>query len=109
MQESYANIAADIQEKSGMIFDRDCHYKYSIFLSDEFNKIECIPPSEDQKIYDRSSIPQFIYSQNVNFIFAYVCLNMIIFFISNFRNFSKPRVLAVYVSMFAVYFIVIYV
>lgn len=34
---------------------------------------------------------------------------MFIFFMTNFRNFTKPKVLAVYASMFAVYFFVIYV
>lgn len=33
---------------------------------------------------------------------------MLIFLIINFKNFTKPKVLAVYVSVLGVYFIVIY-
>ncbi len=54
-------------------------------------------------------LPQYIYSQNVNFLFSYMCLNMLIFLMINFRNFTRPKILAVYVCLLGVYFFVIYV
>ncbi len=48
IQESFTNIADDIAKKSNLIFDRDCTYQFSIFLSGDFNKIKCTPPTVDQ-------------------------------------------------------------
>ena len=44
----------------------------------------------------------------MGFLFSYLSLNMFIFFIINFKNFTKLKIMGVYGSFLCVYFLVIY-